>query len=70
MYDLKVSVWSGIMHHKIIGPFFFAEKSVTTQIYLNVLPKYMIPHLEGYQLSVIFKQDGAPPHWSHEADNL
>ena len=29
------------MRHIIIGPFFFAEKSVTTQIYFNVLPKYI-----------------------------
>ena len=28
----KLNVWCGIMHDKIIGPFFFAEKSITAQI--------------------------------------
>ena len=30
----KLNVWCGIMDDKIIGPFFFAEKSITAQIYL------------------------------------
>ena len=25
----KLNVWCGIMHDKFIGPFFFAEKSIT-----------------------------------------
>ena len=33
----KLNMWCGIMHNKIIGPLFFAEKSMTTQIYLDVL---------------------------------
>ena len=64
----RLNVWCGIMHDKIIGPFFFAEKLhvVTAQIYLDILIEYVSPQLEHYQPQVIFQQDGAPPHWSLE----
>ena len=42
----KLNVWCGIMHDKIMGPFFFAEKSITAQIYLDVLTEYVLPQLE------------------------
>ena len=54
------------MHDKIIGPFFFAEKSNTAQIYLDALTEYVSPQLEQYQPQVIFQQDGALPHWGLE----
>ena len=60
----KLNVWCGTMHDKkIIGPFFFAEKSITVQICLDFLTDYVSPQLEQYQPLVIFQQDGAPPHW-------
>ena len=59
----KLNVWCGIMYDKIIGPFFFAEKSIAAQIYLDLLTEYVSPQLEQYQPLVIFQQDGAPPHW-------
>ena len=59
----KLNVWCGIMHDKIIGPFFLAEKSITAQIYLDLLTEYVSPQLEQYQLQVVFQQDGAPPLW-------
>ena len=62
----KLHVWCGIMHDKIIGPFFFAKKSITAQIYLDILTEYVSPQLEQYQPQVIFQQDGAPPHWGLE----
>ena len=37
----KPIVWCGIMHDKIIGPFFFAEKLITAQIYLDLLTEYV-----------------------------
>ena len=39
----KLNVWCGITHDKIIGYFFFAEKSITAQIYLDVLTEYVSP---------------------------
>ena len=62
----KLNVWCGIMHDKIIGPFFFAEKSITAQIYLDLLTDYVSQQLEQYQPPVIFQQDGAPSHWGLE----
>ena len=59
----KLNVWFGIMHDKIIDLFFFAEKSITAQIYLDILTEYISPQLKQYQPQVIFQQDGAPPHW-------
>ena len=58
----KLNVWCGMMHNKMIGPFFFAEKSTTAQIYLDVLAEYVSPQLEQYQPQVIFQQDAVPPH--------
>ena len=51
------------MHDKIIGPFFFAKKSITAQIYLDLLTEYVSPQFEQYLPQVIFQQDGAPLHW-------
>ena len=62
----KLNVWCGIMHDKIIGPFFFAEKSITALIYLDVLTEYVSPKLKQYQPQVIFPRGGAPPHWGLE----
>ena len=59
----KLIVWCGIMHDKIIGPFFFTEKSITAQIYLDLLTEYVSPQLEQYQPLVIFQQHSASPHW-------
>ena len=59
----KVNVWCGIMCDRIIGPFFFAERTVNGVIYLDMLEQFVIPQLE-LQPQVIFQQDGAPPHWS------
>ena len=61
--SLKLNVWCGIMHNKIIGLFFLAEKSIIAQIYLDVLTEYLSPQLEQYHPQVIFQQDSAPPHW-------
>ena len=36
----KLNIWCGIMHDNIIGPFFFAEKSIAAQIYLDLLTEY------------------------------
>ena len=58
----ELNVWCGIMHDKIIGPFFFAEKSIAAQIYLDLLTEYVSPQLEQYQPLVILQQECAPPH--------
>ena len=59
----KISVWCGLMHNQIIGPFIFAESTIIANIYLDMLKHYVVPQLEEFQPRVVFQQDGAPPHW-------
>ena len=59
----KVNVWCGIMCNRIIGPFFFNEASITADVYLDLLTKYVAPQLIDFQPTIIFQQDGAPSHW-------
>ena len=59
----KINVWCGLMHNQIIGPFIFAESTITANIYLDMLKHYVVPQLEEIQPRVVFQQDGAPPHW-------
>lgn len=60
----KVNVWCGLMCNRIIGPFFFAEKTVTGATYLDMLQMFAFPQVEDLQPNIWFQQDGAPPHWS------
>jgi hypothetical protein len=39
----KMNVWAGLMHEKMIGPFAFAEKTVTRRSYLDMLELYALP---------------------------
>ncbi|KFM70764.1 hypothetical protein X975_05074, partial [Stegodyphus mimosarum] len=59
----KVSVWCGLMHDGVIGPFFFTEKTVSSVVYLDMLENFIFPQLEELQAHVFLQQDGAPPHW-------
>ena len=59
----KVNVWCGIMCNRIIGPFFFHEASITANVYLDLLTKYVAPQLIEFQPTITFQQHGAPPHW-------
>ena len=59
----KVNVWCGAMFDQIIGPVFFESQSVTASNYLDILKSYVVPQLDSLQPTVIFQQDGAPPHW-------
>jgi hypothetical protein len=33
----KVNVWCGLLHDRLIGPFFFAEATVTSSNYMDML---------------------------------
>jgi hypothetical protein len=59
----KVNVWCWLMLNRIIGPFFFAESTVTKETYLDMLQQFVVPQVEDLQPTVIVQQDGAPPHW-------
>jgi hypothetical protein len=45
------------MHDRIIGPFFFVENTVSSNVYLDMLTNYAIPQLQDRQPNVIFQQD-------------
>jgi hypothetical protein len=60
----KVNVWCAFSCSEILGPFFFAEQTVTAMTYLDTVQMYPLPQLEDHQPNVIFQQDGAPPRWA------
>jgi hypothetical protein len=51
-----------LMHNRVTGLFCFAEQTVITTMYCNMLENIAAPQVEDLQLTVIFQQDGAPPH--------
>ncbi|KFM71424.1 hypothetical protein X975_15209, partial [Stegodyphus mimosarum] len=59
----KVNVWCGLMYDRVIGPFFFTEKTVSSVVYLDILENFVFPQLEELQPHVVLQQDGTPPHW-------
>ncbi|PSN42504.1 hypothetical protein C0J52_09789 [Blattella germanica] len=42
----KVNVWCGVSRNKVYGPFFFAEKTIRHETYLDMLQLFMLPQLE------------------------
>lgn len=64
----KVNVWCGLMQDRIIGPFMFAENTITGTIYLDMLEMYVFPQIDEIErekgIEVTFQQDGAPCHYS------
>ena len=42
----KVNVWCGLMHDRVIGPFFFAEQTINGIIYLDMLEQFLFPQIE------------------------
>jgi hypothetical protein len=54
-----VKAWAGLIH-KLIGLFFFSEKTVTGRSYFDMLELYALPQLPP---QTILQQDGAPPHF-------
>lgn len=59
----KINVWCALAIDEVIGPFFFAEPTVTKEVYLDMLELFAIPQIEHRQPNVYWQQDGAPPHW-------
>jgi len=53
----KENVWCGVTSEKVYGPFFFEEETVRAVYYLD-----MIEQQDGILDTIIYQQDGAPPH--------
>lgn len=62
-----ITVWCGMFHNEIIGPYFFGG-TVTAKSYKSMLESFFIPELKRRRRfkSTTFQQDGAPPHWGLE----
>jgi hypothetical protein len=54
------------MHDKLIGPFFFSEKTVTGRSYLDILELYELPQLPP---QTNLQQNGSPPYFCHHVRN-
>lgn len=70
-YPEKLNVWAGIIHNKIIGPYFF-DGTLTGPRYLEFLQSFLIPELIRLFPNVDdlwLQQDGAPPHYAVSVRN-
>ncbi|GBN06732.1 hypothetical protein AVEN_109422-1 [Araneus ventricosus] len=63
----KIHVWCVLLHDAAIGPFFFAETSITAKIYLDMLQIYSIPQMQLLQPTDIFHQDAVARMLEHFA---
>ncbi|GBL88047.1 hypothetical protein AVEN_133706-1 [Araneus ventricosus] len=61
----KINVWCALSHDAVIGPFVFAETSVTANTYLDMLQIYTIPQIQHLQPTVIFQQDAGARMFEH-----
>jgi hypothetical protein len=55
-------------YDRVVGPFMFVENTITGDSYFDMLEHYVFPQIDNTErekgISVIFQQDGAPPHYS------
>ncbi|GBM96092.1 hypothetical protein AVEN_212489-1 [Araneus ventricosus] len=54
-----------LSHDTVIRPFFFAETSVTANIYLDMLQIHAIPQMQHLQPTGIFQQDAGAQMFEH-----
>ncbi|KAG8325305.1 hypothetical protein J6590_071097 [Homalodisca vitripennis] len=60
----KVNAWCGLMNDQIDGPFIFAEKTITDDIYCDMLELYVFPQVDDIEAEkgpVIFQQEVRRP---------
>ena len=64
LHSPRTTVWAALSKNCTYGPFFF-DQNVTSDMYLQMLHEKFWPQVEekGLQESIVFMQDGAPPHW-------
>jgi hypothetical protein len=48
-------VWCGLWHDHLVGPFLFAEPTVSSSSYLDMLENFVCPQLQELQLAVFFQ---------------
>ncbi|PSN35125.1 hypothetical protein C0J52_26946 [Blattella germanica] len=58
-------LWCRVSRNKVYGPFFFAEKTIYHEDYLDLLQLFLLPQTEQYDnMDIVFQLDGAPPYWA------
>jgi hypothetical protein len=55
----EVNVWCGLWRDLLVGTVFFADATVPSSNYLDMLEKNVYPQLQELQPAVFFQQDGA-----------
>jgi hypothetical protein len=58
----KGNVFCSVSRRRVFGPFFFAEKGVTGQVYLKMFQNWLMPQHEEEE-KLIFQQNGGLPLW-------
>jgi hypothetical protein len=71
LHSPRITVWAAIGCEEVYGTFFFVN-NVTGANYLDMLQQRFLPAIQQLPnfAQLIFKQDGAPPHWSTAVRNL
>jgi hypothetical protein len=66
LHSPKINVWCAMSSNCIIGPYFFAEETINSENYLNMLNNFFYPFLLKKRIAtkIIFQQDGASSHSS------
>jgi len=66
MNSQKLNIWCALSKNRLIGPFFFDDEIVDGENYLAMLQSFFIPEVRRLKKgrSIIFQQDGAPPHFA------
>ncbi len=66
MKSPKLNVWCAMSKNRLIGPFFFEDDTVNGKNYFSMLETFFIPEVRKLHKlwSILFQQDGAPPHFS------
>jgi hypothetical protein len=55
------------MYDHVVGPFFFVERTIIVDIYLNMLEQFVFPqitNIEREDVTGVFQQVGAMSHFS------
>jgi transposase len=71
LHSPRVTVWAAIGWQGVVGPVFF-EETINGANYLHMLQQTLLPTIQHWPhfASLVFMQDGAPPHWSVAVRNF
>ena len=69
MQSPNVMVWCAVTREKVISPYFFEDGNVDGEKYRNMLIDYAFPRFATWKQDYIFREDGAPAHYSSRVRN-